>query len=52
MRITRRAALGLLAAPPVMAQSRDWPNRPLRLIVPSAAGGYEVYARILAPRLG
>ena len=52
MRITRRAALGLLAAPPVLAQSRDWPNRPLRLIVPSAAGGYEVYARILAPRLG
>ena len=52
MRITRRAALGLLAAPPVLAQTRDWPNRPLRLIVPSAAGGYEVYARILAPRLG
>ena len=28
-----------------------WPNRALRCIVPSAAGGYEVYARILAPRL-
>ena len=56
MRLTRRATLGLLAtspvlAPPVHAQVRDWPNRRLRLLVPSAAGGYEVYARILAPRL-
>ena len=58
MRLTRRAALGgLLSASPLMnvapaiAQSRDWPNRRLRLLVPSAAGGYEVYARILAPRL-
>jgi tripartite-type tricarboxylate transporter receptor subunit TctC len=56
MRLTRRAALGLLAAspavaPPVWAEPRDWPNRRLRLVVPSAAGGYEVYARILAPRL-
>ena len=58
MRLTRLATLGgllsmspLLAAAPAMAQSRDWPNRRLRLLVPSAAGGYEVYARILAPRL-
>ena len=61
MRLTRRATLGLLAtspafAPPaftpsVFAQASDWPNRRLRLVVPSAAGGYEVYARILAPRL-
>jgi len=58
MRLTRRAALGgllstspALAAAPAIAQSRDWPNRRLRLLVPSAAGGYEVYARILAPRL-
>ena len=26
-------------------------SKPIRLLVPSAAGGYEVYARILAPRL-
>src|SRR3954463_836906 len=56
MRLTRRATLALLAtspafAPSAFAQSSDWPNRRLRLVVPSAAGGYEVYARILAPRL-
>lgn len=62
MRLTRRAALGgLLATSPVLAiapalaqksaPGSDWPNRRLRLLVPSAAGGYEVYARILAPRL-
>ena len=51
MRLTRRAALGLFAASPALAESRDWPNRRLRLVVPSAAGGYEVYARIMAPRL-
>ena len=56
MRLTRRTALGLLAtspalAAPALAEGRDWPNRRLRLVVPSAAGGYEVYARILAPRL-
>ena len=62
MRLSRRAALGgllasspALATSPAIAQTRvpasDWPNRRLRLVVPSAAGGYEVYARILAPRL-
>ena len=51
MRLTRRAALGFLATSPALAQGQDWPNRRLRLVVPSAAGGYEVYARILAPRL-
>jgi tripartite-type tricarboxylate transporter receptor subunit TctC len=62
MRLTRRAALGgLLATSPVLATTpafaqksapgSDYPNRRLRLLVPSAAGGYEVYARILAPRL-
>ena len=51
MHLTRRAALGFLATSPAFAQGRDWPNRRLRLLVPSAAGGYEVYARILAPRL-
>ncbi len=59
MRLSRRATLGLLAATtvatpaitPGLAQPAPWPNRPLRCLVPSAAGGYEVYARILAPRL-
>ena len=56
MRLTRRTTLGLLATSPAFASSAFaqgpvWPNRRLRLVVPSAAGGYEVYARILAPRL-
>jgi tripartite-type tricarboxylate transporter receptor subunit TctC len=56
MHLARRTALGLLAAMPGLGPAaaqapRPWPGRPLRLVVPSAAGGYEVYARILAPRL-
>jgi len=56
MRLTRRTTLGLVATSPAFASSAFaqgpvWPNRRLRLVVPSAAGGYEVYARILAPRL-
>ena len=60
MRLTRRTALGLvatsaLAAPALIstasAQKSTYPDRPIRLLVPSAAGGYEVYARIMAPRL-
>ncbi len=56
MRLARRTALGLLlAAPPVvgaaLAQTRAWPSRAIRCIVPSAAGGYDTYARIMAPRL-
>jgi tripartite-type tricarboxylate transporter receptor subunit TctC len=56
MHLSRRTALGLLAtspalASPALAQKSNWPDKPLRLLVPSAAGGYEVYARLLAPRL-
>jgi tripartite-type tricarboxylate transporter receptor subunit TctC len=51
MPLSRRAALGLLLARPAAAQTRPWPNRPIRCIVPSAAGGYDAYARIMAPRL-
>jgi tripartite-type tricarboxylate transporter receptor subunit TctC len=43
------AALGL-ACP---AQSQDWPQKPVRIIVPFAAGGNnDIVARILAQRLG
>ena len=52
MRVPRRTALGLAAAWPVLAQTRSWPTRPIRCIVPSATGGYDAYARIMAPRLG
>jgi tripartite-type tricarboxylate transporter receptor subunit TctC len=55
MRIARRTALGLLASLPATtrtrAQPRTWPSRNIRCIVPSAAGGYDTYARIMAPRL-
>src|SRR3954465_644835 len=51
MHLPRRTALGLLAAFPAAAQTRPWPSRALRCIVPSAPGGYEIYARLLAPRL-
>ena len=51
MRLPRRSALGLLAAFPAAAQSRPWPSRAIRCVVPSAPGGYDTYARIMAPRL-
>ncbi len=52
MDVTRRAALGLLAASPAAAQPRPaWPSRAIRCVVPSGAGGYDTYARIMAPRL-
>jgi tripartite-type tricarboxylate transporter receptor subunit TctC len=51
MPIPRRTALGLLAALPAVAETRAWPSRALRIIVPSAPGGYDTYARIMAPRL-
>ena len=52
---SRRAVLGgLLATPaldlPVLAQP-SWPSRPIRVIVPSTTGGFDVYVRMMAPRL-
>jgi len=54
MTLTRRTTLGLagLLASPAMAQ-QPFPNRPLRLIVPFAAGGSaDASARMLAEPLG
>jgi tripartite-type tricarboxylate transporter receptor subunit TctC len=51
LRLSRRTAFGLLAALPAAAQTRPWPSRAVRCVVPSAAGGYDTYARIMAPRL-
>jgi tripartite-type tricarboxylate transporter receptor subunit TctC len=41
----------LLLGPSVRAEDAAWPTRPIRIVVPSAAGGYDTYARLLAPSL-
>ncbi|MDC7789707.1 tripartite tricarboxylate transporter substrate binding protein [Rhodoplanes sp. TEM] len=50
--IATAASAGSLAAAPVLAQSDALPKRPIRLIVPFAAGGgVDVFARLLAEKL-
>ena len=45
-------ALALCAAP-AMAQTQDWPNKPVTIIVPYPAGGpNDVLARVVGRRLG
>ncbi|CAH0237657.1 tripartite tricarboxylate transporter substrate binding protein [Roseomonas sp. CECT 9278] len=51
--MSRRAAVTLpviALAAPALAQPA-WPSRSIRIVVPSAAGGYDTYARLMAPRL-
>ena len=48
------AALAVIAIGqgPAMSQTSSWPDRPLTMVVPLAAGsGIDVLARVLAPRL-
>ena len=52
--IPRRSLIAGLAAMPAMAQAqpRGWPNRPVRIVIPSAAGGpLEVPGRFIAEAL-
>lgn len=46
------AVVSLCLAPLAMAMAAPWPDRPVRIVVPAAAGGAtDVVARILAQRL-
>ena len=53
---TRRATLGLLAAPALLPRGAGaqgaWPERPITVIVPFAPGGSpDIAARLMAPRM-
>jgi len=48
----RKLALGLAIAPAIVRAQTDWPSRPVRIVVPTAAGGaVDVLARLMAPQL-
>ena len=52
MRAWLFAAVSTCAAEPVSAQTPDYPNRPVRIIVPQAAGGgVDIVARAIAQKL-
>jgi tripartite-type tricarboxylate transporter receptor subunit TctC len=47
------AALAMLAAAGAPAAAQNWPERPLTMVIPFAAGGaVDILGRILAARLG
>jgi tripartite-type tricarboxylate transporter receptor subunit TctC len=50
--LRRRLLLGTsLALPAFHAHAQGWPNRPIRIVVPSVTGGFDNYARMKTPRL-
>ena len=52
VRMSRRAALALLALAPLAAFAQQWPSKPIRFVVPFAPGGTsEIVARSVAQEL-
>jgi tripartite-type tricarboxylate transporter receptor subunit TctC len=51
--VTRRTLLAVaaLAAPRLAVGQSGFPSRPIRVVMPHTAGSYDVYARLIAPRL-
>ncbi len=52
--LRRRALLAGVAAGCGVAsdgRAQSWPTRPIRIVVPSVTGGFDTYARLLAPGL-
>lgn len=50
----RRGLLAMAAGAAVLprrGRAQSWPTRPIRIIVPSVPGGFDTYARLVAPRL-
>ena len=52
-KLSRRALLAGIGSMPWVASAaaQEWPARSIRILVPSAPGGYDTYARIMAPKL-
>jgi tripartite-type tricarboxylate transporter receptor subunit TctC len=51
--LIRAAALGSLALPPAAGRAQSFPSKPLRILVPAAAGGgTDTVARVVAQELG
>ena len=46
------AAAALMAATAAFAQAQNFPNRPIRVVVPFPAGGTDVTARVITTKMG